>query len=263
MPYPNHSPFKERQLRQLVTATCYAEVALAADGEWNPTALESKVEGKAYWEQSGRFRRLAKGIVPRDKTAKHLQQLSDGRCDITWWRDHPFWQLLTTRQPTHQDIYAALLSVTSNVKHYLWLNPPRPDKVIDYRLVRITPKKEDIVKIAKYKNFDALVALVAFAREGFGSGMLQESTVASIHLRKIFPEVVARTPHLYLIWPNLATRLKKIIWKAKTGFEIELKLDVSTQKIRQRVLDARDAAISRGISLPPEPVVSHFQKLGR
>ena len=66
MPYPANSPLKDRTIRKMVTATCYAEIALAAGSEWNSRMLEEKIEGNASWEQVGRYRRLE--LDPADWT---------------------------------------------------------------------------------------------------------------------------------------------------------------------------------------------------
>ena len=200
----------------MVTAACYVEIALAAGGEWDPDKLEVLIDEKGYASHTGRYRRLFRGIVPSDQSALFVKLRLQNTCDLLKWRDHPFWKLLSNRPLTHLDIETALLTVTSNVKHYVWHRCSPPEASSTSRGVRIIPERELIERIVKYRNFDSLLTLVAYAREGRDSGLLQEYGMSSGSSLKIFPQVVARNPHLYVSWKPLAKRLNSLIWNPKS-----------------------------------------------
>ncbi|MES9993852.1 MAG: hypothetical protein ABW098_18030, partial [Candidatus Thiodiazotropha sp.] len=207
----------------MITAACYAEIGLAAGPEWDPGRLEELIDGKDYGEFTGRYRRLFRGIVPNNESANFFETELDYKCNIVFWRDHPFWTLLVNHPITHKDIELALMSVKSNVRRYIWGESPRRNKKTQTRGIRVIPSRESIEKIAKYKNLDSLIALVAYAREGRDSGILQEYVMSASHSLRIFPDVIARNPHLYICWKPLARRLKSLIWQPKPSFVLELK----------------------------------------
>lgn len=258
MPYPKDSPLKDKTIRKMVTAACYAEIALAAGSEWDPTELERVIDGKEYGSFTGRYRRLFRGIVPKDDNANQLLVRFDNKCQISKWRDHPFWKLLSLRDLTHRDIELALLSVTSEVNHHIWMWGPTNDEMSDIRFIRGFPWREQIEDIASYRDFDALVTLVAYAREGRDSGMIQEYIKAARGCLDIFPSVVTKQPHLYICWKLLAKRLKSLLWKPKFSFVIEPDFSKDLSKLNKKVERLAKTARRKGVQLPPEEVLKQF-----
>ena len=258
MPYRKDSPLKDKVIRKMVTAACYVEIALAVGGEWDPGRLEEVIDGKAYYSFTGRYRRLFRGIVPSDRSAKDLKLQFNGKCDLLKWRDHPFWKLLSTRPLTHSDIETALSTVTSNVKHYVWMQRPPREFPNTNRGVRTTPERESIDRIAKYRNFDSLLTLVAYAREGRDSGMLQEYGMSSGISLKIFPQVVARNPHLYVSWKPLAKRLNSLIWNPKNKFFVDLRQNFNLSLLNKEIETLVETTRNKGSCFPPKDLMKRF-----
>lgn len=242
----------------MVTAACYVEIALAADGEWDPDELEVVIDGKGYANRTGRYRRLFRAIVPIDESALFVKLRLQNRCDLLKWRDHPFWKLLSTRSLTHSDIETALMTVSSNVKHYVWVPYRNNGNAPNIRRIRQLPDRESIKKIAKYRNFDALITLVALAREGRDTGMLQEYGMSAGESLKIFPYAIARTPHLYIRWKPLAKRLNALTWNPKRSFDVELKREFSLPLLDKKIEGLVDQARDRGIRFPPKELMKRF-----
>lgn len=257
MPYANGSPLKDVSIRKMIVLTCYAEIALAAN-EWSPYRLERNIDSAKSATKKQRYWRLLRGIVPQVGTVKEYERKLGDHCQILKWRDHPFWKLLKTKDLTHNDIYIALNSVRSNVYHHIWHDPPMRDRWPNHRLVREKVDKQLIQHIAKYKNFDALLTLLAFAREGRDSGMGPQFATAALHSLEIFPYVVTRHPQLYICWKLLAARLIKLIWKPNPVFTKDISFNVSVaslgKKIRPLAIDARD----RGIQLPTDNFMKKY-----
>ena len=242
----------------MVTAACYVEIALTAGGEWDPDQLEVLIDEKGYASHTGRYRRLFRGIVPSDQSALFVRLRLQNSCDLIKWRDHAFWKLLSNRPLTHSDIKMALMTVTSNVKHYVWLPCRNNEKATSIRRIRPLPDRESIKKIAKYRNFDALLILIAYAREGRDSGFMQEYGMTTSESLKIFPYAIARTPHLYICWKPLAKRLNALIWNPKRYFDVELKQKFSLSLLNDEIEELVDKARCRGTCFPPKDLMKRF-----
>ena len=104
---------------------------------------------------------------------------------------------------------------------------------------------------------DALTALVAYAREGRDTGMLQEYTMASRSLWEIFPKALSRTPHLLVSWKRLSKRLTTLIWKPTLEYEAELHVKVESDKLRMRMQRVLKEARDKG-SFPPEDIYRRY-----
>ena len=261
MPYPQDSHLKDEEVRRMVVSACFANIALAAGGEWQPVRLEEKIDGREYILQSGKYRRMAYGRVPRDSTAKELRQRLGPKCRIRQWRDWPFWKLLMMRPLTHQDIENALLSVSHGLKGLIWVDLPQRQHLHDTRYPRYEPTREDIDEIATYKTKHGLCALVALAREARDQGILGIYIKCAQSSLEIFPQVVTQDPHLYICWKRLAKRLTQVIWQPKVTFSIEPRLiEKSLKTLPQQIRSLANEARERGIPLPPEDVVTRHNR---
>ncbi|WP_428634733.1 hypothetical protein [Sedimenticola sp.] len=258
MPYRKRSPLKDKVIRNMVTAACYVEIALAAGGEWSSEKLEMIILGEDYKGYTGRYQRLFRGVVPNNQSVSFAKLRLQIKCDLLEWRDHPFWKLLSNRSLTHSDIETALMTVTSNVKHYVWVPCRNNENTTSIRRIRPLPDRESIKKIAKYRNFDALLTLVALAREGRDSGMLQEYGMSASESLKIFPDVIARCPHLYIRWKSLAKRLNALIWNPKRNFDIDLKREFSLSQLNETIEGLVDKARGKGACFPPKELMKRI-----
>ncbi|MES9994041.1 MAG: hypothetical protein ABW098_18985 [Candidatus Thiodiazotropha sp.] len=255
MPHKKNSPLKDKVLREMTTAACYVEIALAAGCEWNSEKLEKMIVGEKYRSYTGRYQRLLRGIVPRNQSVLYAKCRLENKCDLLEWRDHPFWKLLSNRSLTHSDIVAALMTVTSNVKLHVWMRHRQNEDATTIRRVRVLPERESIERIAKYRNFDSLLTLIAYAREGRDSGLLQEYGMSAGASLKIFPQVIARNPHLYIRWKPLAKRLNKLIWNPKRNFAVELKREFSLPQLDKEIEELVDKARKKGACFPPKELL--------
>ncbi|MBV2139203.1 MAG: hypothetical protein KUF79_20525 [Candidatus Thiodiazotropha sp. (ex Ctena orbiculata)] len=258
MPHPKGSPLKDKVIRKMVTAACYVEIALTAGGEWSSEKLEMMILGKDYENYTGRYQRLFRGVVPNNQSVSFAKLRLPNKCDLLEWRDHPFWKLLSNQSLTHSDIETALMTVTSNVKHYVWVPCRKNENVTSIRRIRPLPDRESIKKIAKYRNFDALLTLVAYAREGRDSGLLQEYGMAAGESLRIFPHAIARTPHIYIRWKSLAKRLNALIWNPKRNFDMEFKREFSLPLLDKKIEVLVDQARDRGTCLPPKELMKRI-----
>jgi hypothetical protein len=262
MSYAKNSIFNDKVVRQMIGKACYTEVAMCAGGIWKPAKLEEKINGEMYLGPSGHFQRMRNGVLPSDKSAEeriHKKlDWSKRKCQIELWRDHPFWKLLSLEPLTYIDTERALMSVRGKVKHRIWYEVPSQDNSSELRYPRLKPEKEDIEKIAEYKNFDALLTLIAFAREAHGTGMLQTYTIAAHHALEIFPDVMIKHPHLYISWKLLASRLKQLIWQPEPSFIFEMRHQVSLPQLRKRINALDELARKQGTPLPPKELIDRY-----
>lgn len=246
----------------MIGKACYVEVAMRAGGIWNPAKLEEEIDGNIDLEPSGRFRRMQNGVLPSDKSAERIQKKvyrGKRKCQILKWRDHPFWKLLSLQPLTYHDTEIALLSVNhGRIKRKIWLELPTQPYSLDMRYPRLKPDKEYIEKIAAFKNFDALIALVALAREGHGTGMIQTYTMAAHHCLEIFPDVMIKQPHLYICWKSLARRLIKLIWKPQVTFVIEMQQEITLPQLGKRINALDELAREQGAPLPPKEIIARY-----
>jgi hypothetical protein len=150
------------------------------------------------------------------------------------------------------------MTVTSNVKHYIWMPFRTSGNATSTRRVRPHPDRESINRIAKYRNFDALLTLIAIAREGRDSGKLQDYGMSAGESLKIFPHTIARTPHLYIRWKPLAKRLNSLIWNPKRNFDVELKHKFSLPLLNEEIEELVEKARNRGSCHPPKELMKRF-----
>ncbi len=75
---------------------------------------------------------------------------------------------------------------------------------------------------------------------------------------KIFPDVIARSPHLYIRWKPLAKRLNALIWNPKQNFDVELKQKFSLSLLNDEIEELVDKARCRGTCFPPKDLMKRF-----
>lgn len=259
--YPKDSPFHDRLIRQIVGSACFAEIALANGGLWSPAGLEEELDGRSPGEQTGRYSRMTRGVLPSRETLEELQERLGNSCQVLKLYYHPFWKLLCMQPPTQQEIERALLSITCNVRHRIWLYPPDKEDPMAVRIPRPELTVEKTEQIAKYRNFDALVALIALAREARIRGTLQTYFRNARMSLEIFPYVVTRHPELHICWYPLASRLTNLIWKPQLVFSPDMQLKTSLSELKKQIGPLARAARRKGIPLPPQQILRRYNRI--
>lgn len=261
MPHSGNSHLNDELVRRMAVSACFAEIALAAGGEWNPSRLEEKIHNRSCGDLTNCYWRMTRGIVPNNRTVDRLENLLEQSCQLLRWRDHPFWKLLMLQPLRHQDISAALLSIRSNIKRYLWVNPP-DDGLTEGRAPRYEASKEFVDQIAMHRTFDALVALTALAREARDRGTIRPYYMCSLKSFEIFPHVVTKHPQLYISWKSLAMRLDKVIWNPKAASSYDPRPPIKRSNLSKQIKTLADAAVAKGIPLPPQETLRrHSRKI--
>ena len=260
MPYPQNSHLKDIPIRHMATSSVFAEVAIAAGGEWIPSRLEKQLFRRDYAEQRGTFRRMARGIAPNDNTAIKLQGLFKGKCEIKKWRDHVFWKLLCKTPVEQKDIEALLLSVGDDVWQYIWKNEA-PFYPPDVEYTRVEPELSVFTNIANVASLDAFIALIALARELMDHGMHTLSLLASLEAREIFTHVISKTPHLYICWKPLAYRLQGLFWERTCGVDPHPEDLIDFEEMEDEIWQLVRSASKEGISFPPRNILERHNRI--
>lgn len=235
----------DRALRALIGPSCYVECALAAlriwrtgtgrascahgavaepSGEriWQHDILERwALRGEAFsstadlgelWQLAGEtnlFRTMLEDRVPDEGTVYKMEtHLRAGQANVRQWRQAPLWDLLM-KSANHAKVLAALYSMRGPHRDCLFdevtRRPGQP--ALRYDDVAIT---DDLCALG---DLDALVALVALAREAMLSRFHRMQRQSAIGAWRIFPKVVAQVPHLYIRWRDLAALFVQRVWK--------------------------------------------------
>lgn len=260
MPYPRNSPLKDKGIRHMTVSACYAEIALAAGGEWNPSRLEELIDESKYGDRTGRYRRMARGIVPRNKTASQIRGVLGDSCDILKWRDHLFWKLLMLRPLSQNETEEVLLSIRSNVTKHIWGSDPHDIKT-QFRHARREPTRETIDAIANHRSFDALLALIAIARDARNRGILDTYYPCALTSLEVFPHVVGNTPQLYICWKAIAERLRRLVWEPNADFFIDVYADFNLHELEMEIQKVSEATMNNGVSFPPLDILERHNRI--
>lgn len=260
MPYAKESPLKDKVIRHMVASACFAEIALAA-GEWNPTRLEELIEGRYYHEQTGKFRRMAGGVVPDDDTTIHVDVVFKGKCNVREWRDHPIWTLLDLYFIKHKDIESALQSggMNSEIWKYIWKSND-PPFVFIFPFERRQISQKDITQIARTRSLNSLMALLAIGREEMERSNRNTYYRASEKSLDIFPYVVGSTPQLYICWKPLMQRITHALWESFLS-DPDKQVVIEPEKIERKIHQARLNAEKRGVSFPPPDILERHNRI--
>lgn len=260
MPYPRNSHLKDEVIRHITASACYVEVALAAK-EWNPSKLEEEIFGRSYAEQSGIFRRMAKGVIPNNTTVDRIQEVLGDNCKILMWRDNPFWKMLNLHLPTYEETKEALLSIKSGVRKYIW-HDYEPPFLSNSPLYRREITQDSLSFIQIYKNVDSLFALIALSREARELSVLTTYFWGSYVLDEVFPHVIGRSPHLYISWKILANRIDKIVWDAGGTKPGKVKERLKVPDFENKIEEIKFGTIKReGIAFPPREIFERHNRI--
>lgn len=167
--------------------------------------------GEAQW--SRKYVRYAKGSVPDDRTIANAELAAAklGRCcRLKFWRDHPLWVLLqepVVSLATIRDIMADLPRIIRKQLYFL-------DSCNRFgRYERQDFVRNHAIALRDRGTLDALVGLLALAREG---EILEDEPKHALPVRcafEIFPLVVLDNPQLNACWVELYTVLELAFWR--------------------------------------------------
>lgn len=259
MPYANNSPLKDPEIRHMSAATCLAEIALAAGGEWNPSRLEELIDGRAYGVQTGIYRRMARGYAPEDQTALRLGKHFNGACDIEEWRDHALWRLLSFTPLEPPEIEDVLFYLESDVRKHVWVENKHPYFNFLPQL-RSEATKRTIDEIAKHRNLEALMVLIIFTREALERDMPKVYRWAAQKSLSIFPDVVGSNPRLYMCWRLMVKRLSELIWEPfRLADEVKV-VNVDITALERKIRRIVQLARNDGISFPPDDLMNRHSR---
>ncbi len=243
----------------MAASSCLSEIALAAGGEWRPYRLEKHINRATYVSQQGRYGRLERGIVPTNGTAYELKETLGEKCDVKYWRDHSIWELLRVGPIAQVQIDKALSSVRSNIKRYIWLDPPPLRNKLS-QPIRLDISIDNIECIGKRHTLDSLITLFAFSREARSRGMLRQAYWAARESLGVFPYVMGKYPQLYICWKSIAQRAKKVIWQPEHSYTMEATLNVSLSDLELKIDAVKQESEKKGISFPPPDIVSRHNR---
>lgn len=247
--YKSNSYWLDIDLRKLAGSAIAIEAANAAEIIFDRISLVHEIEKRSNWKTTLNVEKMIKGTLPENDTCLKIQGLLN--CNsLTYWKNHPFWPLLSKHHFEPKFVQLALESVKGDIQRYVWNIWPEEDE--DFK----SPRKEtslDLIKtVASFENISALIVLTAWAREARYSNILRPNYQASLYCRKIFARVICRTPHLFIRWPTLALRYKSLIWSFPES-------DVSVPWMKNRweelydeILEEEKLARGSEVNLPPK-----------
>ena len=241
----------------MVGSAIYVETAISAKLTWNMSALEAQVEGEDRGELTGRFRRMCHGTIPTIRSCREIQKkLKCGH--LAWWRNFPYWALLSTTQSGPGYIENALREVEGPVKRCVWVNPPEtgfPNQWLRYET------SVDMVKsVAEYENVEALIILTAWAREARAHNHLRPSFQSALRTRQIFAKVVCHSPHLFIRWPLLAEKYRLLIWSTPDIDYSGPWFDMHWKDLPKEMENEARKATQHGVKLPPKKYFRQINK---
>jgi hypothetical protein len=242
-------------VRTLAGSACFAEVAVAAE-KWDDCALELLIDPDRWAGYTGIYRKMPKGTLPSDMVCRRVKEVLPN-CNIQKWRDHPFWGLLRGPGFNLADVEHALRSIRSDpVRRSVWGNPP--DRNQRNSFSRLVPELALIKDIFNCKQFDALIALTAWARETRALKQHSPAFQSAFFTKAIFAEVVCHTPHLFIRWPLLAEQYKQWIWSSPASDTSEAWFDMDWEYLLFEISVEEQKARQRGIKLPPHEIVTRI-----
>lgn len=248
--YKKGSHWNNISLRQLAGAACYVETAIKAR-VWDWDRLELMIDQRDYGERTGKYRKWVEGTLPRISSCRKVQNVLKCRY-VERWRNQPYWRLFCSDQCRPENIDLALQSIQGDMQRYIW--SIWPEKGETFRSVRSVTGLENIKAVAEYNNFNALVALTAWAREAHDLNILKSAYQASFYSRNIFARAVCNSPHLFIRWPLLAEMYKNLIWSPLIdGVSIPWMHD-KWDELQEEMATEERKARQRGVKLPPKRI---------
>lgn len=261
-----NSALSEKRLRSLIGPACFVECALAAGRIWDHERLEhfarkgetlqEPIADDQVWRatlETNMFRTMLLNRVPEVSTFRSMEvHLAKGRPKLEEWRGHVLWELLT-EIVSHETIMRAFNSISGKHRDCLFIDTVR-GKPGDPGL-RGSADMSVMRRLYQLGSVDALVALVASAREARLMRILRPHHNAARYSRKVFPKVIARSPHLYIRWRHLALILAERVWCQPTTTESVIWFSADLKALDSEVQACALRSRNSGIQLPPEKLV--------
>jgi len=264
--YSPNDPLKNFKIRQAVAGAVYTEIAITAGLQWEGLSIskpdkeqrKKNPDAERKGDYSGQFKRTRdEGSVPKPESCKYIQKILKGG-NILKWRNHPLWPLLCNHLTNTEYIHEALKSIESRIRFTIW------DIPYDVGDKKFSPRSEislDAIKsVSEFKNFDSLLTLTAWAKECRNGNILRPNYQCTQHLYDIFPQVICKTPHLFIRWPLLLEIYNESIWSPPPS-EVSIPwLVVNLPELAQEIKNEEKIARKLGIKLPPSNIVSRINK---
>jgi hypothetical protein len=249
-------------LRELIGPALFVDLALATGEPWTVYKQEQAVSARlppeplndASAENGKRFdpaSMLKHMLRCRVPDGPNLEKLSAAfpNSRLTCWRNHRYWQLLRYGAVDGQTIESALKALPAQHQALVFFRGTRIPLASRFYAAHL-----NIDRFCELKDFDALVAVTALARDTRAPNEDNAEACWAAHVaRKIFPHVVANTPQLFIRWRHLAIRYERLFW---TGNETaHLKRPSGQKDLEDQVLKCAALARSNGVRLPPDSMV--------
>lgn len=252
--YPKQSHLSQTDVRGLVGASCFVEIALALNGCWSSEELEGKIDGKGVYadggnDSAGTYRKMLAGVVPDNEKVRHIEKALEKNTQLRYWRDHPYWFLLSSTEVSYASILAALNSVTGSIRQHVW------DEYFLSSLDRNSARQDfdlsAVKSVSKYCNFDALIILTAWTVEAKAQRSLRNAYWGAKYSRGIFASVIVSSPHLVIRWKSLVNLYLEKIWSPPVVSESIPWFSVTKAEIYSEIETALALARKTNDKLPP------------
>lgn len=266
--YPAESTLSDPQLRELIGPACYVELALAAGRVWNANSLETLLRRyldrdgttseSVRWdgpdELSNLCRQMLTNRVPAEATALRMDlALGDGSPRVARWRSHALWEVLR-KAPVEQSLLLnALGGVRGKQRDILYGKVGRRK---DLGNLRRPADYDFFLETARHGGLDGLLVLTVHAREARQQGVYLTDWQAGHLALKMFPKVIVAVPNLYIRWKHLALLYAQRVWCSPDPKDSIAWTKIDLQMLTELVMCRSTKARRRGISLPPDDLVS-------
>lgn len=208
---------QRKRIRRCCGTACLTD-ALLETGARTANQLETLIVGhpprtdrygQPMW--SGLCRRWRDGVsLPSNESIARIGELSEGRSNVGFWRDHPLWLLL--EEPSRWDP-ALLMRVREHVGDPVrrvvfvgggstWPGMPVLVEIGDH----------DLSKLRSLKSLDALSVLLMLARLAETSNADARHAVLSASAFSILAKVVLENPQLGAAKDDLFEALRTSLW---------------------------------------------------
>ena len=247
-----HTYYLDIPIKKLIGSAMYVAIAVALKREWSRYELEKIIDGRKPGHFVGKYVRLCNGIIFNDTTCKNINErmptLTNGYFDVFFWKTHPFWKLLTNRQPNTDDINNALLMLRGDIRNYIW--KALPQDTFSFRIDTRNHVSEELINnMAQIANFESLVALTALSREAHINQFYEVESKCIKAIRKIIVRAICFTPELYIRWPLLLLFYIEPVWH---HISVSYHRDLGISHLEDEIYEQEKIARSRGVLLPPK-----------
>lgn len=239
-PLSHHS----RVLRSTIATAVYVELACQTN-VWEPDKLEMHLfdySDNPRNEKSNSVKNLLKGTYPNSQTLNTYKRLLDkaelDNIGVEKWFNFPLWSLFRDDNTNIQHTIDGIIKdYLKSQAHKNYKNVPPTENSSRKLQNKIMPlympeKEEDLLfdLIGSYRrefdlsplelvtekpDLNTLLILTALTKDGLIKGLIKQTITLVKAVRKIFPEVIASTPHLYIRWYDLFFLYESLIYHSR------------------------------------------------